>query len=660
MKRKRGFEASVSLFPFLDVLICTMGALILALVVTVLDAASAARRAAAAPSAGASQEQQADFALRIEQLDGQRKANLQDLETERAALSHIEGHLRLLHAQLDGARAEAENLAKASSNSLSDRKLLERRLAELAEEIRRLEALLAAQKRDAASAPPAYAIVPYVGPNGTRRRPIYIECRGDRVVIQPEGVELRAEDFEGPLGPGNPLAAAVRAASESRGDGDPGSPYPFLLVRPDGVEAYAAARAALRSWGSDFGYELIDQQWDIALPPRNAAMAERIETELAGARERQKLLAESVPRLRGGEGGAPSFRADPVRGIVQVGGGPDRRRGSPANSGGFHAGGSGEEGPPNSALGDGRAGSGAGFGAGNGRAGGPPGATGVDGEFAGSAAQAHPPTAASGGSPSDFAQEGPLLTSGNGAAAMNAVDPHGRGTLSGRSPTDVGAELAREREAESNGNSGFGAPGAGRSLSQQGSGATPNGPRPPSDPGATAGQGMPGGQPGASQPGSGEAPKLGEYVERPPRGAEVSHSSGDHPSKSVKSLSEKRGRDWALPEQARSATPITRPIRIELTDSTLRVIDDDGASARKSIALNKSTIDAVDDLVSAIWDSIRDWGIAGRGQYWRPVLLIDVAPGAERRYAELQGLLADSGLEVRPRLAEKPNTPATR
>ena len=35
-----------------------------------------------------------------------------------------------------------------------------------------------------------YALIPYDGPNGTRRRPIYIECREDSILLQPEGIVL--------------------------------------------------------------------------------------------------------------------------------------------------------------------------------------------------------------------------------------------------------------------------------------------------------------------------------------------------------------------------------------------------------------------------------------------------------------------------------------
>ena len=99
-------------------------------------------------------------------------------------------------------------------------------------------------KEQAKRRPHCYAIIPYEGPNQTHRRPIYLECRADTVVIQPEGIELGEADFDGPLGAGNPLAAALRAAREylvNRGTYDPqcdGEPYPLLLVRPRGMISF--------------------------------------------------------------------------------------------------------------------------------------------------------------------------------------------------------------------------------------------------------------------------------------------------------------------------------------------------------------------------------------------------------------------------------------
>ena len=135
-------------------------------------------------------------------------------------------------------------------------------------------------RADAADRPPAYAVVPYVGKQGTHRRPLYIECAVDGVYLQPEGIRLTPGDFEGPPGPGNPLASALRAAREqiARAVPNPGDvaaqPYPLLLVRPSGVMAYYAAREAIVSWGSEFGYQLIEDDWEIAYPPPDPALAE--------------------------------------------------------------------------------------------------------------------------------------------------------------------------------------------------------------------------------------------------------------------------------------------------------------------------------------------------------------------------------------------------
>src|SRR5690606_31503589 len=148
---------------------------------------------------------------------------------------------------------------------------------------------------------PAYSIIPYEGPNGTHRKPIYIECRADAVLLQPEGIRLLPNDFDEPLGPGNPLASAVRAAREHLAMRRPGhitpenEPYPLLLVRPDGIAAYYKARAALESWGSNFGYELIDGDWKLDFPPVDPQLAEVERQAVEIGRANQIRLAQAAP-----------------------------------------------------------------------------------------------------------------------------------------------------------------------------------------------------------------------------------------------------------------------------------------------------------------------------------------------------------------------------
>ena len=50
---------------------------------------------------------------------------------------------------------------------------------------------------------------------------------------------------------------------------------------------------------------------------------------------------------------------------------------------------------------------------------------------------------------------------------------------------------------------------------------------------------------------------------------------------------------------------------------------------------------------SKLWARVESWGIAVAGGYWKPVLNVQVTPGAEQRFEELRVLLDGSGLEVR-------------
>jgi hypothetical protein len=93
--------------------------------------------------------------------------------------------------------------------------------------------------------------------------------------------------------------------------------------------------------------------------------------------------------------------------------------------------------------------------------------------------------------------------------------------------------------------------------------------------------------------------------------------------------------------------PITRPIRVLCYEDRVTIAPIDDTYEPKSIAFSTNTRDSVDPLVAAVWDQTKQWGIAGKGMYWRPVLSIDVQPGGQDRYEELRRLLDDSGLVVR-------------
>jgi hypothetical protein len=112
-------------------------------------------------------------------------------------------------------------------------------------------------------------------------------------------------------------------------------------------------------------------------------------------------------------------------------------------------------------------------------------------------------------------------------------------------------------------------------------------------------------------------------------------------------MAELRGRNWALPHAARGATGATRPIRIICTAHQLTIVPrPDSGEVLKTVALRGSTIDALDEFVSALWQHIEEWGPAGTGMYWKPVLHVEVAPGGAKRFEQLKHLLDGSGIQV--------------
>ncbi|GAB6186386.1 hypothetical protein [Thermopirellula anaerolimosa] len=338
----------VSLFPFLAVLICTMGTLILLLVVLVRQVRLQVehRRIAQEPTAELPSPEELgrlreDLAWQQEQIQAARRATQEQLNVARALLGHSEESIRRLREELSTLQERLRSLENTGADV--DTEALREQLRAAQREIDALERQLA-ERNEPAPRPVSYAVVPYLGKHGTARRPIYLECRDDAIILQPEGIRFVLSDFLGPLGPGNPLDAALRAAREylvRSGRVDPtqeGDVYPLLLVRPDGIEAFYAARAALTSWGTEFGYELIEADWTIAYPPPEPQLAVAVGEAVQTARERKDLLVKAAPGRYGK--GAPKYRLSPyLGGVVRESDGGDDgpQYGPTGDSAGFPA-----------------------------------------------------------------------------------------------------------------------------------------------------------------------------------------------------------------------------------------------------------------------------------------------------------------------------------
>ncbi len=343
--RRSSSALSVSLFPFLAVLICTMGSLIVLLVLVVqlarVNASEDSLKTDLLQQPDARQTEKEDLQWRRELLQQQRTQIQAELSDRRLELSHLEEHIRELEKRWDALRQAAADLQASLSGKSQDQEAAATQLEQLQEEVDAAREELDQARQKAAQRRPSYAIVPYDGPNGTHRRPIYLECTARGLILQPEGIMFGVDDFQGPLGPGNPLDASLRAIREylarSGSAGSQGEPYPLLLVRPDGIESYAMARLALRSWDDEFGYELLDGQMQLTYPDPDPTLAQLLQRVIEDARSRQAILAAAMPS-RFEKQNEIGFVASPTSGgFLPQGGGDDGPTGT--RTGGFGRGG---------------------------------------------------------------------------------------------------------------------------------------------------------------------------------------------------------------------------------------------------------------------------------------------------------------------------------
>ncbi|MGN6545568.1 MAG: hypothetical protein ACTHK7_11010, partial [Aureliella sp.] len=295
--RKKGqAELAPSLFPFLAVLLCTVGALVLILVL-VVGQSQAAVKQAADTHAERTAELRAQVELVRDSFEEARETIQLEIEKKRMSLQALE-------KQTSDLLKELEELEK--TGSLIDKKLtddesseaVEKQLTELEKELQEAAEQLKSKLDKPTGDKPVFAIVPYTGNNGTHRRPIYLECRAEGIVVQPEGVVIGLKDLKPPYGPGNPLDAALRTIRTRYAPKDGGlntSAYPLLVVRSSGIRTYALARMAMAGWDDQFGYELIDDEMELEFPPGEPGLAKDIEQSLVATRNRQAALVMAMP-----------------------------------------------------------------------------------------------------------------------------------------------------------------------------------------------------------------------------------------------------------------------------------------------------------------------------------------------------------------------------
>jgi hypothetical protein len=599
-RRKRPDDPTVSLFPFLTVLICTIGMLIVLLVISVRQVGSKSQQIAAENAEKQRTELvelQADLDLQEIRAEGWteiRENRVAELRAAHEQRSYLEQALRELDGEAQTIAAQLQQLGAESANDETV-KTEEAKVNQLREELE-LEKKRLDEKKPLAEAPVMYNLVPYSGGGGTNRRPIYVECVNQKLILQPLGIELRLEDFVVPGEPGNPLDAGLTAIKEywRRFDmaGAQGAPYPLLVVRPSGAQAYAVARRAMTSWVDEFGYELIPERKPIKFGTPDPQLAEEVRKAVEQARKNQALLAEqlqyrervlqqrAIARQMATGGGSGGLRVDRARGGFTS----DSRYASTHNQDGSGAA------AVKKLLGTDEAKSEL-----------------AKSELAGSGSGA-----------------GEQSGSGNSAASASAKENTQFSLTrpaSGSNPRSNGSTERTESTAEQKSD-------AQASSTYQPSNLT--------KPASAASSGSSSGQAGAASSKSLNSTGKGE-------GGTAPLSSGTAPA----SLADSRGADWALPgKNTQRATAYLRPIRVICSDEELVIVTGpETPLAEKLIKFNQGTSSAVEPLVGSLWRLIDSWGPTPDNGYWKPVLKVETIPGGEYRARDLKALMKNSGID---------------
>ncbi len=349
------------LFQFLDLFLCTIGTLIVMLVImttkirqdtinreidrivaketepTPVDPPEPAPLVTIPPAAPAAPDTSAADAHRVAisnaidqlgKLEGRAHTLTAELAQRQQAITSLQQQANLTAAETQEASASKKELERRLREALANRNQELAELQQLRSEQSRLrEQILESQKRLAAAKQregnSEYVIVPYDGVTGTTRRPIIIECKGTTIRFVAEDVTVNVADMEPFRSGTDPVAAGIAELVQywigKASVGGPANteslPYVLLVVRPSGLPSYLLTRRSLDATGIDFGYELVTEDFSYATPDTDArakelcqAAVEQTIKDGPKAQTGRVFVLNDANRTGSGGGGASATR----------------------------------------------------------------------------------------------------------------------------------------------------------------------------------------------------------------------------------------------------------------------------------------------------------------------------------------------------------------
>ena len=639
MSGRKRTVLSPSLFPFLAVLICTLGTLILMLALVAQDAVDARTSAMAkkakpnndvatsklthghpglTTSTVSSMLEEQEFL--VAQYVSFRQEQTAEIEQRRDKIAHVEAHIARVREELARLNREVDfAMSNDGSSKISTEDILQtkKRIAEKEREIEKLSTKGRNQK-------PRIVIVPHKGPNGTDRRPVYLECTAKGLVIWPEKSVISPEALAGASVGANPIESTLRVIRNHAMTiyGDPVPPYPLLIVRPSGVETYRLARAAMTEYDDQFGYELVPNDTELALSRPDRELKSKIESAIAKAIVKQShhsLVAQKNNYRK--QRRLPVLSASAMDRQSRKNGFSSKRSGNPSMDRYDHR----ESNPLKSARDY------------------------ASRQHTGSNVSANPFTSSS-MHPNGVQKH---HSSGNGNfSPQSSIDPAKRHQwnadletaaheLQGKaSSLDTAADRITDDVLNRLSDSGTrpGDPDSDRSGSEN----------PKTDPPRSE---------EASTAGSASSSRSPDFPSRSQSGqANSSQSSGAaQPGGSPPIQLDPNAKNWVLPPNVSlgDGNAVVRKIKADcypqgfVLRSTREASTRHKASSGKSFVINETMPDrAMMDFAVAVHQHIKRWGVALPGGYWSPRVEVTVHPGGRAAFLRLQQWMQHSGIEV--------------
>ena len=282
--KRRGHTLQVNTFPFLAVLLCAMGSLILLMLVIDRRARVVARAKALRAAQLAMTEDQKSRVewdqrrLRLrEQLGKEDQSVTAEIQSIRRQIDKTASALRIEQqgavalgkeietekSQLSLMNEELIHRQSAQGQASGQKEMAQAELARLTNELKQMERTLSDLKEYRKRQHQTFSLVPYNGKRGDNRRPIYIECAARGIVIHPgrtafEGLRFNPHEIRAEI---DRQVARNQVVLSSVTDKAQANVYLLMLIRPNGITTYYKTLAMLQGVSLDFGYELINSDW---------------------------------------------------------------------------------------------------------------------------------------------------------------------------------------------------------------------------------------------------------------------------------------------------------------------------------------------------------------------------------------------------------------